>query len=61
MTPELSRRVAKALINGELAPRGETPTVEERREIRAMEPHIQVWEDLSPEWQAKIEAWEAAG
>ena len=56
MTPELSRRVAKALINGELAPRGETPTVEERRAIRAMEPHVKVWEDLSPERKAKIEA-----
>jgi hypothetical protein len=61
MTPELSRRVAKALINGELAPRGQTPTLEERRAIRAMEPNVKEWEDLTPEWQARIEAWEAMG
>ena len=54
MTPELSRRLAKAVNCGD-------PTIEERRTLARLCDYAETWEDLPPWWQAKIERWEAMG
>ena len=53
MTPEVSRRIGRALLVADMA-----ATMEERHTLAAVLPSITTWDDLSPEWQQKIEAWE---
>ena len=52
MTPELSRRLARAVNHGD-------PTFEERRVLMQICDCAETWDDLPPWWQAKVERWEA--
>ena len=52
MAPGLSRRLARAVNHGD-------PTFEERWVLMQICDCAKTWDDLPPEWQATIEAWEA--
>ena len=54
MTPELSRRLAKAVNVA-----GEAATHEEREVLMRICDCAETWDDLPPWWQKKVERWEA--
>ena len=52
MTPELGRRLARAVARGDA-------TNEERLALMQICDYAVTWDDLPPWWQTKIERWEA--